>query len=204
MEKIINTLWVSQNTPTQKAEKAGGNTFNYYFKSFYNDSRFNVKVIALTNDGLPLMDMNPKDCFSLKREGGFRNKIKKISSIESKYNPFNRNANLISNKMEKFAVQKIRYLLENGFVPDVVILEWTQCVVLANIIKALIPKAKLIASEHDLTFIAYQRKAAFYKGLKKLYWQYKYKHEKKIELQALTLCDLIMTHNPDNSDVLKK
>ena len=34
-------------------------------------------------------------------------------------------------------IQKILQLKDKGFVPDVVILEWTQCVVLAGIVRSI-------------------------------------------------------------------
>ena len=38
--------------------------------------------------------------------------------------------------------------------PDIVILEWTNMVVLANEIKKIFPTCKIVASEHDVTFVA--------------------------------------------------
>ena len=65
------------------------------------------------------------------------------------------------------------------------------------------PNAKIVASEHDVTFIGYERKKEYFNGVKKLYWNEKYKNEKKKEIQALKICDLVLPHNPDNVDVLK-
>ncbi len=75
--------------------------------------------------------------------------------------------------------------------------------VLASTIKMYFPNAKIVASEHDVTFIGYGRKKEYFNGVKKLYWNEKYKNERRKEIQALKICDLVLPHNPDNVDVLK-
>ncbi len=200
--KKTNILWISLNAPAQKSDKAGGNTFNYYFRHFYNDDRFWVKVIAQVNNNLPLMNLYDGDSYYLKREGGLRSKLRKLSSIESKYNPWNRNANLISNQMESFVIQKILQLKDKGFVPDVVILEWTQCVVLAGIVRKYFPDVYMVASEHDVTFVGYKRMAEYFSGLRRLLWKFKYTQERKVELNALKECNLILPQNWDNRRLL--
>lgn len=197
-------LWISLNAPTVRADKAGGATFNYYFKEFYFDDNFDVKVIAQINNDLQLMNLEEEDTFYLRRKSDFLDKIKRLSSLESKYNPVNRNANLISNQMESFVKRTIKLLDRHGFTPEVVILEWTQCVVLARMIRRLLPKAYIIASEHDVTFVGYGRKSDFYSGIKKYIWRWKAFWEKKIELNSLDACDLIMPHNPENIELLKR
>ena len=204
MDKKISILWISLNAPTKKADKAGGNTFNYYFSKFYNDERFDVKVIAQINNSLPLMELKEGDYFYLKREPGLKHKLKKLSSIESKYNPWNRNANLLSNQMETFVHDRINELLSAGFKPEIVILEWTQCVVLARKIRKWLPESRIVASEHDVTFIGYERKAEYYTGFKRAVWNQKAKHEKKVEVESLKACDLILPQNSDNIDILRK
>lgn len=52
-----------------------------------------------------------------------------------------------------------------GYTPDCIILEWTNTVVLALKIHEIFPDTKLIASEHDVTFVGYERKANYYISL---------------------------------------
>ncbi len=204
MSLHANVLWISLNAPTVRSPKAGGNTFNYYFNSFYTDNRFKIKVIAANVDANSIYPLNEDDLLLYEKRHGITGKMGRLSSIESLYNPWNRNANLISNQFETFCCKAIQLLKYDGFVPEVVILEWTQCVVMAKMIRTLLPKAKIIASEHDVTFIGYNRKQQYYKGLKKVLYSHKYKWEKKIELNALSNCDLILPHNPENIDSLAK
>lgn len=202
MEQPIKVLWISLNAPTERSGKAGGNTFNYYFRSFYEDGQFDVKLIAANIDNPPIYQMREGDYFILERKPGLIGKLSRLSSLESIYNPWNRNANLISNQFVRFVKDKIRELLSSEFYPKVVILEWTQCVILANIVHAMLPNAKLIASEHDVTFVGYERKTSYYKGLQKLIWNHRARWEKRIELSSLNKCDLILPHNPDNIDLI--
>ena len=56
-----------------------------------------------------------------------------------------------------------------------------------------------------MTYIGYGRKKRYYKGFKRLIWAIKYANEKRVELEALKACDIVVPHNPDNfDDYLKK
>ena len=68
----------------------------------------------------------------------------------------------------------------------------------------MFPGLKIIASEPDVTFVGYERKSHYYKGLKHIAWVHKAKWEKKLELNALRCCDLTLPQNPDNCKLLEK
>jgi glycosyltransferase involved in cell wall biosynthesis len=129
-------------------------------------------------------------------------KLKNLINIESKYNPFNRYANLISNTDVVKIKRKAISLKERGFNPDYIILEWTGMVLLATLMNKIFPQSKLIASEHDVTYIGYERKCKYYKGLKRLIWNIRLNNEKKLEIKSLSLCSIIFPHNYDNKEIL--
>ena len=71
-------------------------------------------------------------------------KYQKLINIESRYNPFNRYAGLIPNYSVQQLFKKLKSLKSNGYIPEIVILEWTQLVVLAKDIKGIFPSCKIV------------------------------------------------------------
>lgn len=202
MNRKIKILWISSHAPYSTASDAGGQTFNYYFKHISGDPRFQVLLITLGNE---------KNDERIREElAGIKSyvitpnvrSIKKIKNIDYKLNPFHKYANLISNYCGDLIVAKARKLKEEGYSPDIIIFEWTNTLVLANQVKGIYPNAKLVASEHDVTFVGYKRKSEYYNGFKGLLWKIKYMWERKIELSALKECSLILPQNWDNRKLL--
>ena len=198
-------LFISMLPPLHSSRTAGEQTFCFYFNKFLQDDEFQVGLIscakysdyAKIEDELKYIEKkiiywgHPDD-----------NRLIKLINLESRYNPFNRNANLTSNTTEMRIMQNLQEYVMSGFKPDVIILEWTEMVVLAKKIKNKYPDILLVASEHDVTLVGYKRKSEFYKGFKRLLWQQKYRHEKKVELSSLKKCDLVLPHNSDNKEIL--
>lgn len=198
-------LWLSMYAPISTDSSGGGHTFNYYFTQFLNDDRFDIRLISCGK--YKEREVIKKELSSLTHHIIYwgdpnRKKINKLANIESKYSIFNRNAQLISNTEEREIRETLIKYKEEGYVPDVVILEWTNMVIMARVVHELFTTSKLVASEHDVTFVGYQRKAEFYKGLQKIIWNQKYRNEKKVEVDNLKLCDLILPHNADNKKIL--
>ena len=130
--------------------------------------------------------------------------FEKVKNIESKFNLLNKNAGLVSNSDKNEIIATIKKYKSDGYEPDVTILEWTNMVMLAKQIKNIYPKTKIVASEHDVTFIGYRRKYEYFTGTKKLLWKLKYMYEKRMELSNLSKCDLVLPHNKDNKAVLMR
>lgn len=202
---MYKILWIASCAPSKKAREAGGQTFHYYYSYFIKDDEFEIRLISLG-------DLNNKN--ELEKEfkglnvdfiysgGTGISKILKISNLESMLNPWNRHAGLISNYCASAVLKKAKKLKQSGFTPDIIILEWTNTVVMANEIRKIFPKSKMVASEHDVTYVGYQRKRDYYKGLRRLTWSIKYRNERRIELSSLKLCSLILPQNSDNIALL--
>lgn len=198
-------LWISMFAPVSVAPSAGSQTFNFYFKQFLKDDDFQLRLISC---GKP----KEKEAVENELKGiehyiiywpqSIKEKLKNLMNIESKYNLFNRNAGLISNSDSEKVLNKAKEWKNSGYNPDIVILEWTNMVVLAKKIKILFPNSKIVASEHDVTFVGYERRSSYYSGIKSLVWKLKYHWEKRKELEALKICDLVLPHNSDNAAIL--
>lgn len=198
-------LWISMYAPVKFASSAGGQTFNYYFKELSKHEEFDIRLISCGK--YAECDRVENELKGIKHNIIYWNSpsksiIKKLVNIESKLNPWNANANLLSNSDEIEIISTLKEYLDEGFEPNIIILEWTPIVLLAKKIHKLCPKAQIVASEHDVTYVGFERKSKYYKGLKKYLWNQKYKWEKKKELSALELCALVLPHNPDNIEIL--
>lgn len=196
-------LWLSACVPIKNGREAGTKTFFYYYEKMRNDSRFDIKMIAFCKKYLleeAIVDNRGYDINYIVYDN--IPKYKKLINIESRFNPFNRYAGLIPNYSVQQLFKKLHSLKLTGYLPEIVILEWTQLVVLAKNIKKLFPDCRIVASEHDVTFVGYKRKADYFKGLKGLTWKFKFIKEKSKELEALKYCNLILPHNEDNTNIL--
>ena len=200
-------LWISRFAPVSKADSAGSRTLYYYFSKFRENPEFDIKLIA--SGFYKDFDIIERENASIEHAIIYWNNptqsiVSKLINVESKFNPFNKFAGLISNTDVNAIIRSLQTFKFNGYMPDIVILEWTNMVVLANEIKKIFPTCKIVASEHDVTFVGYRRKADYYSGLKGKAWELKYRKERSIELSALKKCDLILVQNWDNRNLLMK
>ena len=206
-KREIEVLWVSNFPPISSAADAGSKTFYYYFNHFAMDPRFHVRLVTCARREeeciikYELKNIKHKEIYW---STNLVDKLKNFINIESKYNPLNRYGGLISNTDVSKILISLKRWKYSGYKPDVIILEWTNMVVLAPKIHKLFPFARIIASEHDITFIGYKRKAEYYsKGILGIYWKMKYAKEKKVEINALSYCDFVLPQNRDNITVLE-
>lgn len=199
----IQLLWIAITVPSKKIAHAGGQTFRYYFQKFVDSQSFDIKLVGM-DDGVSDDDIR-EDLRGLSYKIFHKNvnKLKKISNIESTINIWNKHAGFLSNYYAASLLKLINEYKGEGFSPDLIILESTGVVLLTKEIKQIFPKAKIIASEHDVSYIGWERKANYYKGIKGAIWHLKFAHEKKLEIEALKICDLVMPQNPDNCKLLE-
>ena len=197
----MQILWVSGRAPLSTIPTAGSKTYFFYFnylKKIHNITVVCTEELSRKNQ---IAEELGENCFPI---FWGEKTLRKIYNIESKVNPYTKYAGVIQNCDSVRVLSVAKKLANKGYVPDVIILEWTSMVMLSNDIHTLFPKAKIIASEHDVTFVGYERKKEYYanKFLKSIYWKAKSYNEKNKELQALSLCDAILVQNPENAELL--
>lgn len=202
MKKRIKILWMSYNAPVKADSQAGSQSFHYYFSKFIEDRRFAVRLVSCGKEAL--REETEKELSEVKhfvRYLPFSRfaRLKNPVNWESTFNIcFHKQANMIQNSEKIYFLQCARFLKEKGFEPDVIILEWTNVVVLVPELKKIFPECRMIASEHDVAFIGFKRNAEHFKGLNRFRWKIRYAREKKVEANALKRCDLIVPYNYDN------
>lgn len=188
----MNILYLSNAMPYNTIRHAGGKTFNYYFTNIVKDQNNRVKVIGICKE---------EEVKNLEEKG----ENAELIPILTKGNTF-LNLKRVAYDMVGYALHlnkcdgsfykyhQIKKELNNlTFEPDIVVLEWTNMVLLYKTVKQRFPDAKLIASEHDVTYLGLQRKGLNAKKLARAKMQ---------ELEALQNCDVVMPHNVKDKNLL--
>ncbi|MFT4204993.1 MAG: glycosyltransferase [Chitinophagaceae bacterium] len=97
----------------------------------------------------------------------------------------------------KKAIKKTR---KQRFIPDIIVLEWTEVLFLQGFCRRLFPEAKIVVTEHDVTFTKLERKFAGRNWLqRRLVAPFRNK-----ELEALQAVDLVRVLSEDDQSTLLK
>lgn len=202
-------LFISMCLPFDKAFHAGGKTFNYYINQFANDDDNEVTLIAkvLPEEEKYIDSINGN--INLYTVATPKNKIKKIfsyvKSLNSKLNPFYKYGNVLTKEIYNQIFDRVLFMKKNSYQPDVVVLEWTSMLLFIDKIKKVFPNAVYVASEHDVSFLGYERKYYAAKKLfKRIYAKAAYDSLKKHEIDAINSCNLVVTHNNKDRELLIK
>lgn len=199
-------LIISPFIPYDNVGHAGGKTHNYYLKKFHQSEEFKIKLITFSSpDDLKKQDLDRYGIdykvivFSRKFIARVIRYIwRKINAL----NIFDKRGAFIAPYFKKAIIEALKKLKINGYQPDIILMEWTQVVLLISEIKIIYPNSYYIASEHDVSFLTIERNLKLYKGIKKLIKRIHFKSEKKTELYSLKLSDLIVPHNIKDKDLL--
>ena len=189
-----NFLSISPVCPYDSIGHAGGKTYNFYLKGINRCHNSSVSVLFFApKHELVKCDLSshgiPYKCIFT--SGNLAVNVKHFVLDSIGYA-------LFQNKM--FSLYKLieimRYLKllrKRNSLPDVIELEWTNFAYFAKYIKRKYPTVKLIASEHDVSYQAYQRKRVSPQTLKRV---------KSQELDALAQCDLILVQSEKDRNIL--
>lgn len=204
MKKI---LYISFDIPFDKVRHAGGKTLNYYIKKVGRDEEFETFLISFcVPRDLPRIDCSryniDSKIFCIPPE--MRYKIGRgIINISSRFNPWNKYAGMTPEFYIRNILHHLKKMKKSGYMPDIIVLEWTSIVLLASAIKKIYPESKIIASEHDVSFLGYKRKYKYEKNLfKKWLAGVRYRTMYKQELKAIGVCDYVFPHNNKDAALL--
>lgn len=205
--KKKNIMVISFCVPYDNVGHAGGKTHNFYLKKMNEVPGFKVNLISFGVEA-------DREKLDLKKYGiGSRiffisgNKPEKIRrgirNLTTKYNPFDKRGNMLPKYYEDCVISELKRIKSRGHIPDIFVLEWTQMVFLAGRIKSLFPKAKIVASEHDVSYLGFLRKYEYAESDRdrKKFFRF-YKNIKREELEALKYCDIICPHNKKDEKLL--
>lgn len=198
----MEVLYISMVKPYKNVPNGGGQTFYYYINALSKCEDINITLISkmLDNEDGNSDIKGVKFVPIYNKKLSLRHPITIITDIFSKINPYNKRGITL----RKSIYSQIENVLKNiEKEPDVVILEFTQMVLMIDVIKKYFPNARIFASEHDVSFLRCKREYENEKNiLKKLYRKILFKTMLKNEVEALKKCDLVMPHNEKDKRLL--
>ena len=190
-------LSISPVCPYDSIGHAGGKTFNYYLKKISQKDCIQIKVLFFGNNE----EINKCDLAEYKISfDSILTSGKLNTDIEHFFWDILGRLFFKIPRQQKFSLFKLKKIIEHlkrlkksDALPEIVELEWTDFVYYAKYIKQKYPQIKLIASEHDVTYLGLERKGLSAKKLARA---------KKQELEALHNCDVVMPHNVKDKNLL--
>ncbi len=198
----MRVVYISMVKPYKGVPNGGGQTFYYYINQLSKCEDIEVtlisKVLDTESDDI---DIENVKFISIRNISvSLRNVGRIFLDVISKINPFNKKGVTLRRSVYTQIENELKRMKE---APDVVILEFTQMVLMIDIVKKYFPNAKIFASEHDVSFLRCRREYENENNfIKKAYKKIIYKTMLKYEIGALEKCDLIMPHNDKDKKLL--
>lgn len=205
---VKKILWISPYVPYDTVGHAGGKNHNFYIKSFAKSGLFDITLFTLAQDN----QLSNMDCenYSIKSKVGviktdtFHTYLRYLINVESEYNPFNKYYGIFANYQRNLLIDLIKRE-HKSVEPDIIILQWTQCLLLYPLIEKYWPNRKIVAIEEDVSYLKYLRRFRGAGGLlsgKK--WKIKYDRLKAAEIKYLDKSDVIVVSNDKDRKLLEK
>jgi glycosyltransferase involved in cell wall biosynthesis len=194
---MATMLIVSRYCAFAKAAYAGTHTHRYYLENLRRDFDLRVVTVADPADApcegfakrgieadVIYIDENPR------RVAFFL-----LFNWQNIFNYFGKTLGIVNGYVRRQVLKRLKVLSRQGYRPDFIILEWTQTVLMVKSIKSLFPGAKCIASEHDVSFVRFQRLLEAARGAAAIKERLRSRSVKKAELSSLRECNLVVPHN---------
>ena len=206
---MTKLLYISYYAPYDTVDHAGGKVHNFYIKEFQKQKDYDVTLLTMCyqrevskidfdhygiNHRLVILDHTKSQKIVRKLVSGF-----------SYFNPWDSYSGILLN-YERYRLKRMisEYAKESGK-PDLIILQWTQIVLLMPFIRSLYPDTPIVAIEEDVLFLNYYRKIGLAQSiLQKRIASYQYRNVKKKELAALEKAQLVVTNNPKDGRLLEE
>lgn len=193
-------LFISYFAPYDRVDHAGGKVHNFYVKKLQKEKEYDLTLLTMCYqrecERLDLEEYGIKHRLVVLDKSPVQKYVRMFFSGFSYFNPFDKYGKVLLN-YERYRIKKMiaRYAAE-GERPELIILQWTQILLLMPFVKKLYPDAKIVAIEEDVLFLNFYRRI----GLAKNLWQkyiatYQYYNLRKRELAALHGAQQIVVNN---------
>lgn len=196
---IPKVLWVSLMAPYDKVKHAAGKIENYFLKQLDAKKIFDFHLISFATKNIKSeIDL---DSYGINNTifyytwDGLSGKIMKLFNAYGKLNVWSKSAGLVSPYYKHKAISKMKKLKKEGYIPDVIIFQWTEIATMLEDAKKIFPHAKIVMIEEDVSFLGHNRKANAASGIKNRFLTYKAKKIKTRELALLNKADFIVLNN---------
>jgi glycosyltransferase involved in cell wall biosynthesis len=118
-------------------------------------------------------------------------------------NYFGKTMGLENGYIRTITLKKLKALKNHGYEPDIILLEWTQILLMIRDIQKVFPLAVYCTVEHDVAFEKYGRSLRAAHGLQKIKEHLRVRCIKKTELSCLHIADLIAVLSLKDRSVLQ-
>lgn len=180
---------------------AGAETVNIYINEF---SKLGVQVdVVAGSQGRYKGKHISYHVFSMNSGSKLIEQVQKL--LGWVFYPQNKYLYKTRRSIRKTMLSMLNKMKDSGYDPDVIILETTSVLLLYKEIKKLYPDAVMVASMHDIAYQGSERKMGLEVNKVKYLVRSRYlKYAKLYEIQAMAAADLIVPHNKENIQWLKK
>lgn len=204
MKKIV---WISPHLPYDDVSHAGGKIQNYYINVLIKSKEFDVNLISFYwDDEYSKFTLNNDIKCTLipYYSHGVRKILRNLIDLNYQKNPFNIYGNSTSYYIKYHILRTLKNFAQEGYYPDVIILQWTQVVFFSKYIKKIFPESKIIGIEEDVTFLSYLRKMKSTTNIiKKTIAYIKYFNVRREELSSLKNCTMVILNNLKDEKLLR-
>lgn len=201
-------LWISMFVPYDTVPHAGGKIHNYYLKALNKANIFDIKLLSTYKESeLEKIDLDQYgiDYDLIIREENCINLSLKFINAFYRICPFSSQMDYISKNTTDKIVSRLREYKKNGYNPQIIVLQWTQIVLLYRKIKRLFPNSKIVAIEEDVSYLSIERKLQeSYNFISRIFFGIEYQRLKRVELFALNHVDLIINNNEKDKHLIEK
>lgn len=191
-------LWISLRAPYDNVLHAGGKVHNFYIKKFKNSNKFDISLISFCYENeISKIDLDrykiENKIYVIKKNTKLRNFLGRIgaprSLVEYLY-------------IKKRIIHRLKELQRICYKPDIIILHWTEIVMLLPQIRKIFPDCKIAVIEEDVTFLKLERKYDRSTGAKRILTGVQRILITQKELYALENANLVVLNNRKDYDLV--
>ena len=204
---MIKLLYISYFAPYDRVDHAGGKVHNFYVKNLQKDPDCDVTLLTMCYqreiENLDLDKYGIRHRIVVLDKTVLQKYLRMFISGFSYFNPWDKYGKILLN-YERYQLKKMiaEYARENEC-PDMIVLQWTQIILLMPFIRKLYPDTKIVAIEEDVLFLNFYRRIALAKnGWLRLIAKYQHHHLKRKEMCALQEAEQIVVNNFKDADLL--
>lgn len=200
-------LWAALMAPYGAVAHAGGQTAFHYITSLASSTALDLSVFAFCEPRevtmLDLSEHGVDASYAVYETGLIARLVRGVANLESRLNPFNRYAGILSNHQVLMLKRHLRKLIGTGRAPDVVVLQWTQMALLAPWVRRVLPSCRIVCVEEDVTFARLEREAKLAESpAKRAIGRWRFRRLRSIELRALAHADWVTVNNDKDHALL--
>lgn len=191
-------LWISLRAPYEKVSHAGGKTHFFYLRSFLETKEFNINLVSFCyereNANYEAEKLRSK-IYVINRNEKVRDVLGKLGlPISLMEYPF----------VKKSIYNELLSLKKEKYVPDIIILHWTEIIMLIRKVKQIFPTSKIVVIEEDVTFLKMMRKLARARGIGKIVTWIQKELIQKRELRGLKNADMVVLNNKKDYKLVRQ